>query len=232
MKNISISIVLCVGVNTVAFCQCPPSSLKIQTPICDSPRNLKASTNECSKLKVNWKGSRDQTYIVEATYIDPETNDINKQNGRNILCDDAGNCYATIAVKEGVTVNWNVQSQCSINNVIFYSYKIEGDSVLIPYCTASAKSITSNSELSKTVRVFPNPTKRYLNIEYTSKVSGTINFQVYNSNGIEVFKNSYFMKEANNKYTLDLRSLLPGTYFLQTNNGLEITLVKFILLKN
>jgi hypothetical protein len=212
--------------------QCPPASLQIQTPICDSPRNLKANTIDCSKLKVNWKGNKDQTYIVEASCADPNTNSIIKKNGKDVSCDDDGNCSAIIPVKEGVMVNWNVQSECSINSVLFYSYKIEGDSVLIPYCAIASNTITSRNKLSEAISVFPNPTTGYLTVEYNSNVPGNIKFEIYNSSGMKVFETSDILKKSNNQHQLDLRHLLSGTYFLKIINGVEATQVRFILMHN
>src|SRR5580765_7670717 len=102
-----LSIALIAVCSNVFSQQCPPAGLKIQTPLCDSPKNLKANAT-CEALQVRWKGNKDQTYIVKANYADPSTNEMFKAEVSDYSCDDNGNCSAIFRVKEGTKVNWSV----------------------------------------------------------------------------------------------------------------------------
>ncbi len=113
--------------------QCPSSALKIQSPLCDTPRNLRVNDIKCATVKLSWKGNKEQKYIVEATGADNAANTIFEVKAAEYSCDN-GNCFATISVKEGAKLNWNVQAICNINGVTIYSPKVEGKETFIPSC--------------------------------------------------------------------------------------------------
>jgi len=229
MKSIFLLYVELIALGSNIFCQCPPSGLKIQTPVCDSPANLQANAINCSKLDVKWIGNKDQTYIVEATYADPATNNIIKENGRNISCDDNGNCSATIAVKEGAEVNWTVQSICSIEGVTFYSYKVDGNETLIPYCqpvTGGERKGISNEK----IRVYPNPTAGLLMVDYRAELAGNAECIIFDMSGKQVFRKSIgVLSKTVTRYTLDLHNLISGVYILELRNGQDISSARFVL---
>ncbi len=219
-----------------AFCssvisQCPQPGLKVQSPVCDSPRNLKVNAINCQKLNVGWKGNKDQTYVVEATYMDAATNTIFHAKGTNISCGEYGNCSATISVKEGAKINWNVQSICLIEGATIHSYKVEGKQVFIPYCQP-VTTREGNNITDETIRVYPNPTTGYLTVEYFSNNAGNIQFKIFDMNGKMVWEKFDVAKKTNNSYKLDLRNLLPGSYMLNVNNGGDVSRVKFVLIRN
>src|SRR5215471_17295131 len=100
MKTFLCIILLTVGKLALSQ-QCPPTVLKIQSPICDTPKNLNASNIKCATAQLNWQGSKEQKYIVTATGIDNAGNVIFKTDSAKYACDESGNCAAIINVKEG-----------------------------------------------------------------------------------------------------------------------------------
>lgn len=205
--------------------QCPPSVLKIQSPICDTPKNLSVSNIKCTSAQLNWQGNKEQKYIVAAIGTG---NTLFEIDSAKYSCDENGNCSANIDVKEGITLNWNVQAICNINGVTIYSPKVEGKEMVVPYCqsiAANAKTDSSNA----TFRVYPNPTTGNLNVEYYSKVSGTVRLKVIDVNGKTLYIISNDARTGNNNYSLNLRNLSPGTYVLELSSNGNVEKVKFVL---
>ena len=226
-----IYIALIIACTNVFSQQCPPAGLKIQTPACDSPKNLKAITT-CETLHIKWNGNKEQTYIVKATITDPSTNEIFEAEATDNSCADNGNCSATIQVKQGTKVNWKVQSICIINGATFYSPEIEGNETFIPYC----ESIADNAEkenTDKAIRVYPNPTTGYLTVEYYGKISANMEFRIFDMSGKMVFNTfGNAVANRNNKYQLNLHALASGVYTLTVNNGKDVSKIKVVLSGN
>ncbi|HEX5152711.1 MAG TPA: T9SS type A sorting domain-containing protein [Parafilimonas sp.] len=207
--------------------QCPQAGLKIQTPVCDSPKNLIAKA-ACEALHIKWKGNKDQAYIVKANYIDPATSQLVEAEAAKQSCDNNGNCSATIRIKEGATVNWSVEAVCSINGATLYSAETKGEATFIPYCNSIADNINKENT-DKAIRVYPNPTTGYLTVEYYSKTAGNIEFKIYDVSGKMVYKQSGSSVKTNNRYQLDLRGFAAGVYTLKLTHGTAVSQVKVIL---
>ena len=229
---LSISIALIIACANVFSQQCPQAGLKIQTPVCDSPRNLTAIA-ACEALHVKWKGNKDQTYIVKANYVDPAISQPVEAEVSKQSCDNNGNRSATIRAKQGATVNWSVETVCSINGATLYSRETKGEATFIPYCNAVADNINKENT-DKTIRVYPNPTTGYLTVEYFSKSGGSIEFKIYDMNGKMVFHQPGVAAKAKsyNSYQLDLHLLTAGAYLLTVRNEKNISRVKVVLSGN
>lgn len=212
--------------------QCPPSALKIQMPVCDSPINLRASIMDCSKLSVSWKGNNSQLYIVEAIYTASKSEDVTTKIVKEISCNDNGNCNAIIPVKEGVKVDWSIQSKCIVDDATFYSYKFEGKSVFIPVCTAISKNRLSDDAQGRALHVYPNPASGHLKIAYYSSGSRNIQLKVFDAAGKMVITQAANSKTGNNLYSLNLSKLLPGVYMLTVNDGAHLSEAKFTVKKD
>ena len=212
--------------------QCPPSVLRIQTPLCDTPKNLRISDISCTITQLLWNGNKEQQYIATATGRDNTANIVFETNQANYSCDDNGNCAATITVKEGAKLNWNVQAICNINGVTIYSPKVEGKEMIVPSCQSIAAGESNDSKTnSETIRVYPNPTTGYLTVEYNSKISGVVQLKVFDVNGKTSLSKILNAFTGTNKFVLDLHNLFPGTYLLNVNNNGNVRVAKFVLVR-
>ena len=209
IKTLLFIILLTVG-KVVLSQQCPPTVLKIQSPICDTPKNLHVTIIKCTAVQLNWQGNNEQKYIVTATGTDNAGNVIFKTDSAKYACDESGSCNATINVKEGATLNWSIQAICNINGVIIYSPTIEGKETNLPYCQSIAANAKTDSS-STNFRVYPNPTTGNLFVEYYSNVSGVAKLKVIDVNGKTLYTTSGNARKGNNTYNLSLRNLSPGT---------------------
>lgn len=226
MKTIFLLFVYLFILSGSIFCQCPTPGIKIQSPVCESPKNLIIKSISCEEMEVKWLGNKNQAYILQASFTDPATKIQTEAKTSKIPCDQYGNCVATIFVKEGSEVSWSVQAICIIENAILYSAEINGGDSYSLYCK-KANGIVATKE----IRVYPNPTTGYLIVEYPGNIEGNIHFNIFDATGKKVFQNL----EAglvNNHYTLDLRRLVNGIYMLEMNNGKKVNVVKFELLRN
>ncbi len=212
---------------SAAFSQCPPSAMKIQSPICDTPRNLKAVLT-CTTAKLNWKGNNEQTYIVNATGTDADSNTIFEIKEAKYSCDENGNCAATISVKQGVILNWNVQAICNINSAQIYSPVVQDKQTTIPACNAVAQNAKKDN-LNGAIRVYPNPTTGKLTVEYNSNDAGNIHLIIYNLTGKKILSTTSTLIKGNNSYQLNLANLSQGTYYIELSNTIQSNRVKFVI---
>jgi hypothetical protein len=229
-----LSIIQLLALSSSIFCQqCPPFALKIQSPLCDTPQDIKSVTT-CVSAKLNWKGNKDQRYIVQAIVTDDAANTLSDTKAADYSCNENGNCSATIAVKENERVNWNVQAVCNMNGAIIYSPVVQGTEVVIPSCRLIAGNNEDiNKNNSGNLKVYPNPTTGYLTVELGSKVKTNIKFTVVDVNGKKVFDRfGNVVSSINNNFQLDLHALSSGTYILEVRNGQEINRIKFEMLRD
>ncbi len=236
MKTIKIFLFISIqllALSSIVFSQqCPPSVLRIQSPICDTPKNLNVSNIKCATIQLNWEGNKEQKYIVAATGTSNEANTLFETKAADYSCDENGNCAATISIKEGAKLNWNVQAICNIYGAIIYSPKVEGKEIVIPSCQSIAAGESNDSKTNdETIRVYPNPTTGYLTVEYLSKISGAVELKVFDVNGKTSFSKSFNAVAGSDKYVLDLHNLLPGTYLLNLKNNGNVRTTKFVLVR-
>jgi hypothetical protein len=228
---------LLLGILSLAFCsssisqQCPPSALKIQSPMCDTPTNLKVNTVNCTTAKLNWKGNKEQAYIVNAAGIDANANTLFEFKEVKYSCNESGNCTATISVKEGALLNWNVQAICNINGAVIYSSVVNAKETTIPYCNAIASDTKMKND-NDAIKVYPNPTTGYLTVELSNKIEPNIDLMVFDVNGKKLYERpGSSIARSGNGFQLDLHLLSAGTYLLEVHNGQETDRAKFILIK-
>lgn len=221
-----ISIGFIVLANTV-LCQCPKNGLKVQSANCEDPKNLSVDTVGCSLLEVKWRGNKAQTYLVKASYADPLKNETVETEGTAVTCDNNGNCRATINVKEGTTVSWSIEAICSIAGATLYSTTVRGPEVNIPKCESRRANIRKSE-----VSVYPNPANSYIIVNYSGKVTGTVQFRIFDITGKKVYdRTANNVIKTNNQYKLDIHNLLPGSYLLEAYDGTIINQSKFVIMR-
>ncbi len=95
--------------------------------------------------------------------------------------------------------------------------------------TISKKIIKSNMagikeiELENVIKIFPNPAKDKLSIEFNS-VENNFDLHLLNMLGQTV----YSIKNVQNKHEIDLSNLSTGIYYLKMQNALEQKIIKII----
>lgn len=229
MRGLLIFISFFYFINSAVSQQCVSTVSKIQSTICDTPRNLHFSNIGCQNLRLNWMGNKDQTYIVQAT----GTNEYGtfEINAQNYNCDDKGNCSVSIAVKSGEKVNWSVQSVCNIQNAIIYSPFVKGGEIEIPSCNAATAS-ASNMINTETIILYPNPSNGYVTLQYYSHYAEILHLKITDINGKQVYESTRDVVIGNNTFTLNLSSLASGTYFLETHENNLQSKTKFVIVRN
>ena len=224
MKALLFSLIL---INTYVFSQCPQSGLKIQSKDCQEPKALSVSNLACTEMKVKWVGTKGQTYLVNATYSNASNDNVINAKVSEVS-NDNGNCTASIATTEGVTVKWDVQSVCLINGAKFYSHPVIGAETYIPLCRSEKQSTV----IENGFQAYPNPCKGVLVVEYNGKSANTISLNIFDVNGKKVFtQNEKSLSSINNQYKMDLHRLPTGSYILEMVNGAESKQAKFVLIR-
>jgi hypothetical protein len=202
------------------FSQCPEGGMKFQGPLCEIPTEVGVKELSCSELVLKWKGSRDQNFIIEASYLDPSTNSEMAKvatSDIDISCSYIGECNAVISVIEGMIVSYSLQAKCK-NSI--YSDVIHGKDVSIPFC----------NELPSSISVYPNPNNGKMTVAYMGNNSGPIHFFVYDMQGRIVFdqlENAVAGVSAICQF--NLTALTPGIYLLEARSGEESKWIKFVI---
>jgi hypothetical protein len=97
----------------------------------------------------------------------------------------------------------------------------------------SQNKSSSNSKES-CFRIYPNPipSNSTLRIEWNRKENGNYSFQLYNQSGQLVFKQDLYIDEKARVLSLDLPSVLPGSYFIRlTNRATEKSYTEKIIIQ-
>lgn len=200
-----------------AWSQCPDGLMRFESPECNNPENAKIKEASCNSLIVEWIGSPNQTYEVEAFLNLPSSKELVKAEVGKIGCSPIGNCNANIEITQGAFVTWNVVAKCNENGAIIYGDKVEGEPALIPKCNQN-KNLAS-------LNVYPNPSNGKITVEILSYKSGRLNIFIYNSTGsvraateLEVTAGVTLTKQ------FDFSNYAHGLYFIVAQNddeGLE-----------
>jgi hypothetical protein len=103
------------------------------------------------------------------------------------------------------------------------------DGAIPSKASASARASTEDtskkilSEESESFRVYPNPSKGYINITVKGKPSGVV--RIFDLAGREQLQ----QKIEQNQTQLDVHALRKGMYLLKFNNGKESTTSKILI---
>ncbi|MEO6729772.1 MAG: T9SS type A sorting domain-containing protein [Ferruginibacter sp.] len=210
-----------------AFSQGACSNIKIESAVVSKPIDGSIISATCSQLTVQWKGSIDQHYVINATMKDIQAILPIDAVLITTACDNNGNCTANIPVKEGAIVSWSVQASAEVEGRIFYSYPFRGEQdYVIPTCVANAKvkpgainPAVAEIENDKTkVALYPNPVRSVLNINLTgvAKSKGsTATIRIFDMNGKNILTNQSGMGSIQ----INVSKFSSGIYFLNVQNS-------------
>jgi len=109
---------------------------RVQSSVVPKPSDVEIIAASCSTLVIKWKGFADQKYEVNGAFTDPVTN-LGAATGeaQNITGDDDFNYTATIPVKPGMRVGFNIVAMSVIDNRTFTSYPFRStEEYTIPDC--------------------------------------------------------------------------------------------------
>lgn len=197
--------------------QCPPSGLKIQMPLCDTPGNLRVSPLSCTSATLHWLGNSEQQYIVTLAGKDAADNLLFEEKSAKYAC-AGGSCSAIITVQEGAKLSWSVQGICTVNGARIYSPVIQGREVVVPRCGLAAPELTKDM-LTNWLRVVPNPSTGQIVVQYNSTATAPATIKVYDGTGKAVFVTQVQAVQGNNTYRLNLSTVAAGMYNMELLSG-------------
>ena len=87
---------------------------------------------------------------------------------------------------------------------------------------------TGENDLHESVRIYPNPTKKQINID--ADFPGDITIRISDTNGREVFR-EHFVNTSNKPISVNLGAHAEGTYIVTVEAGDEKTMHKIVLVK-
>ena len=92
----------------------------------------------------------------------------------------------------------------------------------------NSKIIAARFDQIFEVMVSPNPANQFVNIQFTSRSSGTTGIEVYNMAGIKLSTSQINLKEGNNTYQINVGKLTDGHYFVKVLNGDQSSHLRFV----
>jgi hypothetical protein len=79
--------------------------------------------------------------------------------------------------------------------------------------------------------LYPNPSTGEITVAFNGSVSRQVSFKIFDARGKTVFTSSAVAIKGPNKLHLHLQHLVSGTYYLQFNDTIDQSLVKFVIAK-
>jgi hypothetical protein len=205
--------------------QCPKPGVQIQSEACEPPRYLKVNVLSCTEVELTWKGTKNQTYAVSASFTDALTNESIDAKISEVSCDSDANCRTTFSAKEETVVSLKVQGVCQIENASIYSTEVNALEIHLPFCEKK-KDFPSVDNL----RVYPNPASDFLLVEYSGR-DGVSELRIMDIVGKKVLSKPEVVLGANSQYRLSLRGLPAGTYLLEAVIGKDARRTKFVVVQ-
>ncbi len=182
------------------------------------------NANEDFWLQISTDGGSSYTIVEEWNRGDEfENNDFNTD---------------AVTIAGPFTSNTRLRFRCDASGNSDWIYI---DDVIIEGCSTGNNRVfeTAEPELAEEVqtietaelalRLFPNPAKDLLNIDYSNVSQETTVVNVYNLAGKVVLQQTTNTSKGDNQLQLDISSLQKGTYILQLNNGKQNAVKKFIV---
>ncbi len=231
-KFFVIAPVLMLGVCKIAFGQCTPPGIEIQTPLCETPSGLKTSFPGCTSVRMAWKGNSELQYILRGVIRDSVSDKEFEIRVNKDSSDKSGNYAVTVGIAPGAAVNWSVQAECIISSAVLYSNKLPLQKGIAATCKAAMPAADKVTIVEQNIQVYPNPSTGYLNVRYAITAPGPIRLSVVDISGKTVFQKLEDRRSQTGNIQLNLQQLSPGSYILQSISGEYISETKFILLKN
>ena len=210
--------------NTIIPVGASNATLTLYGETCNAPTNLNETNLSCSSVTLNWEAMPNaEAYILAGR----------KAGGQVKVFPEIQNNFRTFngGLQTNTTYQWSVKTKC---NDIWTDYA-PLQSFTTPTCKNSTYDASKDPFLSDTenifseINLFPNPTKDYLNINFISFEQENINVKVIDIIGKTVLVEKMQALQGENNFSLNVKDLPNGTYFLEIGNGFENTVQKFIV---
>jgi hypothetical protein len=153
------------------------------------------------------------------------------QNGNNILAADSAQIAQLWDINNGEARRARVYAR----NILTYLGEAEYEEpIILPDLLKSSKEIQEYQDLLNTkqpqfLKVFPNPSRNYIIIEYTLEVPGNALIEIHQTNGIKDRKID--INNSEDQIVVDTRDWRPGIYIISLIvNEKIIESVKFVIM--
>lgn len=137
-----------------------------------------------------------------------------------MISTDNGVTYTSLVSNTPNDGNETVTIPTSLNNT--YEGRIKIEAVGNIFYTVSKKltiwdpTASSDKFELADLKVYPNPAKDLLNIEFTSETTGKTKFDIFNLNGRLI--KTVNLESTDNHYQINIQDLASGAYILIINN--------------
>jgi hypothetical protein len=90
-----------------------------------------------------------------------------------------------------------------------------------------SKIITINPGIITGKVVAPNPAQDYIDIQFSSRTSGTSQVKIFDISGLEVSSSPIEISEGRNVHRVQIKKLKNGNYFMKISHGGELSKLRF-----
>ena len=74
----------------------------------------------------------------------------------------------------------------------------------------------------------PNPATEYVNVQFSSRISGSSDVEIYNISGIKVSASKININEGKNNHQINIGKLNEGSYFIKVSSAGQVSNLRFI----
>jgi hypothetical protein len=184
------------------------------TSTCDAPTGVTVTFSDANRMRVRWDNN--PTEIKgKIRYRALGITDWVTQNSA-----DGNNFLWVNNLPTNSLIQYKVRSNCDGNDWSEYSSLMTQD--------LSAARLSSGTVTDDAVKLYPNPTKDVLNMEFTTMDAEEVNITISNNLGeaVHILNNTY--NEGIQRESIDMSSLANGYYFVTIRNGKNVETQKFM----
>jgi hypothetical protein len=184
------------------------------TSACDAPTGVSVTFSDTNRMRVRWDNNPDEIK-GKIRYRALGITDWVTQNSA-----DGNNFLWVNNLPTNSLIQYKVRSNCDGNDWSEYSSLMTQD--------LSAARLSSGTVTDDAVKLYPNPTKDVLNMEFATKDAEEVNITISNNLGeaVHILNNTY--NEGIQRESIDMSSLANGYYFVTVRNGNKVETQKFM----
>ena len=182
---------------------------------CDVPTGVAATAFNNTTMRVRWD-SNPAEIKGKVRYRQQGTSTWFTKNSA-----DGNNVIFVPDFPANAIVQYKVRSNCDGNDWSAYSS---------PLMTIDLSTAARESQVATETRIYPNPAKDVLNLEFETITAGDVKLVITDMTGKQLMIQNNTYAEGNNRESLDVSSLSSGYYFLTIYSGDDVNTMKFVRL--
>jgi hypothetical protein len=184
------------------------------TSACDAPTGVAVTFSDANRMRVRWDANPDEIKGKIRYRAVGITSWITQNSA------DGNNFLWVNNLPTNALIQYKLRSNCDGNDWSEYSSLMTQD--------LSLARLSTGTISDDAVKLYPNPTKDVLNMEFSTTDAEEVNITISNNLGeaVHILNNTY--NEGIQRESIDMSSLANGYYFVTIRNGKKVETQKFM----